>query len=394
MNDFVKIVLLPGKERSLKLFHPWVFSGAIAKVEGSPAEGEIVNVVAHDGSYLGTGHFHDGSIKVRIFSFSRTDAGEEFWQEKLRKAYACRKAIGLIDGRETTAYRLVHGEGDGLPGVIIDIYGKCAVIQIHSSGMYAIRQHLLSGLQVLYGSELDSVYDKSSDSMQRQQGVEIQNGFLLGSTSETVIREHGNSFLVNWVEGQKTGFFLDQRDNRLLLKKYSSGANVLNAFSYSGGFSMYALQGSARQVISVDSSKKAMAMAQENARLNAAEERHQFILSDAFDYLKKVSDPFDVVILDPPAFAKHLSASAKAMIGYRNLNIDGLRAVKPGGLLFTFSCSQVIDKTLFRKVVFQAAAQAKRQVRILYQLSQGPDHPVNIYHPEGEYLKGLVLYVE
>jgi 23S rRNA (cytosine1962-C5)-methyltransferase len=394
MKQFPKVILHAGKERSLKLFHPWVFSGAIATVEDNPAEGDIVEVFTAKGEYLATGHFHNGSIKVRLFSFTRTDAGESFWNDKLAAAFLFRKNIGLIDNKHTEIYRLVHAEGDGLPGLIIDIYGTVAVIQTHTLGMHRVKPFLLSALKEIYGSKLESVYDKSADTMGKQGVEKIENGFLYGEKESGSFKENDLQFHVNWVEGQKTGFFIDQRENRNLLMKYSSGKKVLNTFAYSGGFSMYALKGGATYVQSIDSSKKAAELSDLNARLNGFEKNHSSLTIDAFDFLKKTDEKYDIVILDPPAFAKHLSSAGNAMIGYRNLNTEGIKKVSAGGMLFTFSCSQVIDKTLFRKLIFQAAAQAKRNVRIIYQLTQSPDHPVSIYHPEGEYLKGLVLVID
>lgn len=394
MPDFPKVILHPKKERSLKLYHPWVFSGAIAKVENNPGEGDIVEVFSNDGVHLATGHFHDGSIKVRVFSFTKTACDEAFWHKKLLDAYELRKKLFLTDNKHINTYRLVHGEGDGFPGLIIDIYDSVAVIQAHTAGMHRIRNFLLSGLKIIYGDKLESVYDKSADTMGRQGVNEISSGFLYGSLEEKEIVENDIRFMVNWVEGQKTGFFLDQRENRLLLERYSAGKKILNAFSYSGGFSMYSLKGGASMVHSVDSSKKAIQLADRNAKANRFEDRHESFCRDAFDFLKSTEEKYDIIVLDPPAFAKHLSSVDNAMIGYRNLNTEGIKRVGKGGLVFTFSCSQVIDRTLFRKLIFQAAAQAKRNVRIIHQLSQGPDHPISVYHPEGEYLKGLVLFVE
>lgn len=394
MKKFAKIILHPKKERSLRLFHPWVFSGAVAKTEGNPGEGDMVEVYSADGLYLATGHYHDGSIKIRIFSFEQTEAAEDFWENKLRDAYRFRVNLGLTADPFTNAYRLVHGEGDGLPGLIIDIYDTVAVIQTHTPGMHREKENILRGLENVFGTQLDTVYDKSAETMGKKFNLPAGNEFLFGETSEKTVIENGLQFKVNWVEGQKTGFFIDQRENRKLLERYSKGKKVLNTFSYSGGFSMYALKGGAEYVHSVDSSKKAMELSEQNAALNGYSERHSHFLLDAFDYLKKSDEQYDIVILDPPAFAKHLSAIDNATSGYRNLNTEGLKRVSKGGLLFTFSCSQVVDRQLFRKIVFQAAAQTKRNVRIIHQLSQGPDHPISIYHPEGEYLKGLVLVVD
>ena len=393
MKSFSKVFLNGGKERSLKLFHPWVFSGAVAKAEGNPAEGDIVEVVSQKGEFLAYGHFHNGSIKVRLFSFTKTNIDDEFWYRKISDAWVLRNRLGLTNDQSTNAYRLVHGEADGLPGVIVDIYNQTAVIQIHTLGMYRIIGKLAEALRKVYGESLTTVYDKSAETMSRHKDNHIVNSFLLGSETETVILENDLKFLVNWVEGQKTGFFIDQRENRSLVRNYAKGKSVLNTFSYSGGFSMYALQGGAQLVHSVDSSRKASTLLEKNIDLNRYGEQHRMITEDVFDYLKTTNQQYDLIILDPPAFAKHLSAVDNATVGYRNLNIEGFRKIKQGGLLFTFSCSQVIDKQLFRKIVFQAGAQTGRNVRIIHQLSQSADHPISIYHPEGEYLKGLVLLV-
>ncbi len=394
MINFPKIYLHAKKDRAVRLFHPWLFSGAIQNVEGNPAEGDIVEVYSKEKEYLATGHFHEGSIKVRIFSFSKTDCGENFWIEKFKNAFENRKRIGLVDNTSTNVYRLIHAEGDGLPGLIIDIYNTVAVIQTHTLGMHNQKANFVLALKEIYGSKLEAIFDKSSETMSKQSSLQIENGFLHGNLEETIVTENDIKFYVNWVEGQKTGFFVDQRENRKLLLNYSKNKKVLNTFSYSGGFSMYSLVGGASEVHSVDSSKRAVELAVRNAELNNHSTKHKFFKEDAFDFLKKSEELYDIVILDPPAFAKHLSSVDKAMIGYRNLNTDGIKRVAPGGLLFTFSCSQVIDKMLFRKVVFQAAAQSRRNVRILYQLSQGPDHAISLYHPEGEYLKGLVLQID
>jgi len=392
-TSFKKIVLHPAKERSLSLRHPWVFSGAVKKADPLLVEGEIVEVVSSLGDYLATGHFHEGSIKVRVFSFQATDAGNEFWLGKFRAALALRQRLFLINNPATTAYRLIHGEGDGFPGLIVDVYGQAIVLQAHTLGMYQLMNVFSECLKKIFGDTINVLYDKSSESLGRQLPVGNSNSFLLGDDPEMTVLENGIQFKVNYVEGQKTGFFLDQRDNRQLLRHYSDGKSILNTFCYSGGFSLAALAGGAKKVISVDSSAKATALASENSALNGYN-NHEIITDDVFDFLRNNQEEFDIVVLDPPAFAKHLSAVDKAVIGYRNLNVQGLKKIKQGGLLFTFSCSQVIDKHLFRKVIFQAAAQSGRNVRILHQLTQGADHPISIYHPEGEYLKGLVLYVD
>lgn len=394
MTEYSQVILHPAKERSIRLYHPWVFSGAIKNVVGDVREGDVVEVYTHDGNYLATGHFHEGTIKVRIFSFEKTNFDRLFWQSKFSLALTLRKSLGLISNNKTNTFRFIHAEGDGLPGLIIDVYGTCAVVQAHTLGMYNALQSITEALLEIKELRLDTVYNKSDDSLQKQSSVFTENRLLYGDKVDTIVVENGIQFYVNWVEGQKTGFFIDQRENRKLLQRYVENKKVLNTFSYSGGFSMYALMAGASSVHSVDSSMKAKDWAEKNAALNLSEERHVFFKNDAFDFLKSSGDLYNVIILDPPAFAKHLSSEKKATIGYRNLNMEGFKRIASNGILFTFSCSQVIDKFLFRKIVFQAAAQSGRNVRVLHQLSQGPDHPISIYHPEGEYLKGLVLYVE
>jgi 23S rRNA (cytosine1962-C5)-methyltransferase len=392
--SFPKIILLPGKERSLQNRHPWLFSGAVKTIEGNPGEGDIVEIYSSDNRYLATGHYHEGSIKVRIFSFEQLIPDYNFWKEKLQRAYDYRKALGLINNTQTNMYRLIHAEGDEMPGLIIDIYNSMAVIQTHTIGMHNIKEHLVNALKEIYGGSLDCIYDKSADTMSKQQQAFIENAFLFGKKESEIATEHGIKFQINFIEGQKTGFFIDQRENRKLLSQYSHGKKVLNTFAYSGGFSLYALQAGATHVDSVDTSKKVEEWTQKNIALNFSDAPHRFFMQGVFEYLKAADSDYDVIVLDPPAFAKHLSAVKQAIVGYRNLNYEAIKKIKPGGILFTFSCSQVIDKDLFRKIVFMAAAQARRNVHIMHQLSQPPDHPVSIFHPEGEYLKGLVLYVE
>ncbi len=391
---FPKLILLPGKERSVQNFHPWLFSGAVKTIEGNPKEGDIVEVFSSNGIYLATGHYHEGSIKVRIFSFEQIIPDAGFWKSKLQCAFEYRKKLNLIANPLTNCYRLIHAEGDGLPGLIIDIYNSVAVIQTHTIGMHAIKDHLVEALKELYGEKLSTVYDKSGDTMSRQQQMTISNQLLYGTKTEEEVLENGVRFSINFSEGQKTGFFLDQRENRKLLGEYSRDKKVLNTFAYSGGFSLYALKNNAALVHSVDSSKKAAEWAAQNVAMNFSDAHHEFFTEDVFDFMKKSTEVYDVMILDPPAFAKHLSSVKQATVGYRNLNYEAMKRIAPGGILFTFSCSQVIDKELFRKIIFTAAAQTKRNVRILHQLSQPPDHPISIYHREGEYLKGLVLHVE
>jgi len=394
MRDFPKLVLHPAKERSIRLYHPWIFSGAVKSVTQGVVEGDVVDVYSNDHKYLATGHYHEGSIKVRIFSFEKTEFGKEFWHSKFFNAIDLRKHLGLINNKTNNVYRLIHAEGDGLPGLIIDVYGTTAVIQAHTIGMYNAISDITSAILEFPELGIDTIFNKSDDTLRKQALSETTNSLIHGTKLEDVVIENGIKFYINWAEGQKTGFFIDQRENRQLLQKYSRDKKVLNTFSYSGGFSMYALAAGASLVHSVDSSARAKDWAEKNAMLNAGESRHSFYKEDVFDFLKKNQDYYDVIILDPPAFAKHLSSAKKAIIGYRNLNTEGIKRISPGGILFTFSCSQVIDKQMFRKIIFQAAAQSGRNVKVLHQLSQGPDHPVSVFHPEGEYLKGLALYVE
>jgi len=394
MSAFPKLILQPGKERSVLNRHPWIFSGAIKKKEGTLKEGDVVEVFTSTGVYLATAHYHEGSISGRIFSFEQTDLKKDFWKSKLEKAFALRKDLGLVDNQDTNCYRLVHAEGDGLPGLIIDIYNRVAVIQTHTLGMHAVKNILVELLKEMFGNRLIAIYDKSGDTMAKHQKELIGNQLLFGDVTAEDVLENNIAFHVNFSEGQKTGFFLDQRENRKLLGAYSRGKKVLNTFAYSGGFSLYALKNDAFLVHSVDSSKKAAEWAERNVSMNFKNAPHEFFAEDVFDFMKRSVETYEVMVLDPPAFAKHLSAVKQATIGYKNLNTEAMRRISKGGILFTFSCSQVIDKELFRKIIFMSAAQARRNVRILHQLSQPPDHAISIYHPEGEYLKGLVLYVE
>lgn len=388
--NYRKIRLKPTKERSLLNRHPWVFSGAIATSTHNFTDGEIVEVYDSNDHFLGTGHFNPGSIRVRILSFIQREINEAFWIERLSNAIQLRRTLGLAGSSHTNAFRLVHGEGDQLPGLVIDIYNDTAVIQPHSMGMQLALDQIATALKKTDGLALRNIFSRSSENH-----VSTEN-FYLGEAVAGTVLENDHQFYVNWKEGQKTGFFLDQRDNRQLLSEYSAGKKVLNTFCYSGGFSVYALKAGAEKVVSVDSSAKAIEWTNKNVETNfPAGAAHESHCRDVFDYLKSASPgEFDIIVLDPPAFAKHLSAVDKAVIGYRNLNELGIRLVKPGGLVFTFSCSQVIDPVLFRKTIFKAAAKTGREVRVLHQVSQGPDHPINLYHPEGEYLKGLVLEVQ
>lgn len=398
----VRIILNKGKEQSLKRFHPWVFSGAVKRIEGGdPAEGDVVEVYSSGGEYLGCGHYQIGSITVRILSFNKETIDSDFWYRAIKGAYDARCTLGLVGSDNTTAYRLVHGEGDFLPGLIIDIYGNTAVLQAHSAGMFLSKDAIAEALKRVYGSALEAIYDKSEGTAPFKAGLPLKDGYIYGKvgagTDAQAVLENGNKFLVNWVEGQKTGFFLDQRDNRALVKKYSVGKNVLNLFCYTGGFSIYALSGGAAHVDSVDSSRKAMDMVERNVELNGFKEGvdHTSYCEDAIEFMRKCEGgKYDLMIVDPPAFAKHRGALDNALRAYKRLNALAIEKVKPGGVVFTYSCSQVVDKQNFALAVFSAAAQTGRRVRILHRLTQPADHPVNIYHPEGEYLKGLVLLVE
>lgn len=394
-ESIVKIILNPGKDQSMKRFHPWVFSGAIKKIDGNVKEGDVVSVYSAQNEFLGIGHYQIGSIAVRIFSFENIVPDESFWRSKLLKAFELRKALGLTNNSETNVYRLVHAEGDELPGLIIDIYNGTAVMQMHTVGMYLIRLQLANLLKEIMGEELLAVYDKSSKSIPFKSGVNPVDSYLIGKSEPTVVSEFGTYFKVDWEEGQKTGFFIDQRENRKLLQQYSKGRDVLNMFCYSGGFSFYAMKGAANLVHSVDSSSKAIELTRENVGLNFPNDpRHEAFISDAFEYLRDIKDKYDLIILDPPAFAKHREAVSQALQAYKRINAKAFEQIRPGGIVFTFSCSQVVGRDKFREAVFSAAAIAGRSVRILHQLTQPADHPINIYHPEGEYLKGLVLYVE
>lgn len=394
--DFAKVILKPKKEESLQRFHPWVFSGAIQKIAGSPKEGDIVDVYTCNGEYCATGHYQIGSIAVRIFTFEKTEPSKSFWTEKLRRAYEMRRAIGLAESSDTDAYRLIHGEGDFMPGLVIDIYNKTAVMQAHSVGMHNIRQELAEGLIEVFSGKLENVYYKSESTLPFKANIDTEDGYLIGKDDKNYIAtENGLKFQADWLKGQKTGFFIDQRENRALLEKYAKGRSVLNMFCYTGGFSFYALRGGAKEVHSVDSSAKAIELTKKNVELNFADcQNHEAYAVDAFKYLDDMQDRYDLIILDPPAFAKHRDVLRNALQGYKKLNAKAFEKIKPGGILFTFSCSQAVSKEQFRLAVFSAAAISGRNVKILHQLTQPADHPVSIYHPEGEYLKGLVLYVE
>lgn len=394
--SYKKVYLKSGKEESLKRFHPWVFSGAIARVEGEPEEGEIVDVYTSKKEFIACGHFQIGSIAVRVLSFVQETIDHAFWVRKLSIAKDLRVALGLIGNPQNNTYRLVHGEGDNLPGLIIDVYDHTAVMQAHSAGMHVYRMEIADVLSEVMGDVIQNIYYKSETTLPfKADLLSTENGFIKGGSPENVAMENGLKFHVDWLKGQKTGFFVDQRENRHLLERYAKGRNVLNMFCYTGGFSFYAMRGGANLVHSVDSSAKAIDLTNENVELNfPGDTRHKAYAEDAFKFLDRMGDQYDLIILDPPAFAKHRDALRNALRGYTKLNAKAFEKIRPGGILFTFSCSQVVNKENFRNAVFTAAAQSGRSVRILHQLTQPGDHPVNIYHPEGEYLKGLVLYVE
>lgn len=394
---YKSIYLKKGKEESLLRFHPWVFSGAISRIDDEVGEGDIVRVLDSRGNFLGVGHFQIGSIAIRILSFRDITIDSAFWESRLNAAWQVRKALGVyhIGENGNTTFRLVHGEGDNLPGLVIDCYGDTAVMQAHSVGMHVNREVIAQALQQVMKGVISNIYYKSETTLPFKANLGQENGFILGGSENDITIENGLKFHVDWLKGQKTGFFIDQRENRSLLEYYSKDRSVLNMFCYTGGFSVYAMRGGACQVHSVDSSAKAIELTNDNIALNFPnDERHQAFCDDAFKYLDAHNDKYDLIILDPPAFAKHRAALHNALKGYTRLNVKGLQKIKHGGILFTFSCSQVVSKDHFRQAVFTAAAQAGRKVRILHQLHQPADHPINIYHPEGEYLKGLVLYVE
>ena len=391
-----KVFLKPKKEESLLRFHPWVFSGAIQSFEGQPEEGDLVEVYGANNRYLGIGHFQIGSIAVRILSFQQQEIDQAFWENRIRIAYELRKTLRLTASEHNNnTYRLVHGEGDNLPGLVIDMYAHTAVMQAHSVGMHLARHQIAEALKQILGDTLQNIYYKSEATLPYKANLGSEDGYLLGGDVEDIALENGLRFCVDWQKGQKTGFFVDQRENRSLLEHYAKDRAVLNMFCYTGGFSFYAMRGGAKVVHSVDSSAKAIALTNKNVSLNfPGDPRHQAFAEDAFKYLEHMGSNYDLIILDPPAFAKHKDVLRNALQGYRKLNAIAFEKIKPGGILFTFSCSQVVSKEHFRLAVFSAAAQSGRSVRILHQLTQPADHPVNIYHPEGEYLKGLVLYVE
>lgn len=400
MSKLACVHLRRGKEESLLRRHPWVFSGAIdhiAEGDKALAEGDVVDVITKGGEFIARGHYQIGSIAVRVLTFEEEAIDAKWWEERIAHAKALRESLGMVNNRDTTCYRLVHGEGDLLPGLVVDVYGRTAVVQCHSVGMYHSRLLIAEAIRKAYGEEIEAIYDKSSQTLPFKADLGAIDGYLWGRSEnpDAVVLENGLKFKVNWEEGQKTGFFIDQRVNRDLVRQYSRGRKVLNTFCYTGGFSVAALAGGATEVVSIDLSERAVKLADENVRLNFGQEaKHEAIACNAVEYLKDIDSDYDLIILDPPAFAKHHKVLGNALQGYKKINARALQKIRPGGILFTFSCSQAVSRELFRTTIFTAAAIAGRKVRIIGQLTQPADHPINIYHPEGEYLKGLVVYVE
>jgi len=389
------IILKKGKEKSLFRYHPWLFSGAIANIEKGTKEGDVVRVENSEGEFMAIGHYQIGSIAIRILSFEECEIDYNFWKQKIQAAYNMRMTMGLIDQKDNNVFRLIHGEGDGLPGLIVDCYANVAVIQFHDVAMFLERENIAKAIKEVMGDKLVAIYDKSEGTLPYKADIDPHNGYLYGEADTFIAYENGLKFKVDWLEGQKTGFFIDQRENRALLEKYSKAKDVLNMFCYTGGFSFYAMRGGAHSVHSVDVSERAIEIAKQNVELNfPGDTRHEAFAEEAFKFLKTAEDKYDLIILDPPAFAKHQNVLKNAIQGYKKLNRRGIEVIKPGGIIFTFSCSQVMTKEIFRQTVFTAAANTGRRVKILHQLTQPSDHPISIYHPEGEYLKGLVLYVE
>ena len=401
MSEIINTIhLRRGKEESLLRRHPWVFSGAIESItEGVKplTEGDIVDVVTKQGDFIARGHWQIGSIAVRVLTFEREDINQAWWNRRIAEARTLRQTLGLIGNEATTCYRLIHGEGDLLPGLVVDVYERTAVVQCHSVGMYHSRQAIATAIREAYGNDIEAIYDKSSQTLPFKAELGAIDGYLWGRTAErdNIVLENGLKFKVNWEEGQKTGFFIDQRVNRDLVRQYAKGRKVLNTFCYTGGFSVAALAGGAKEVVSIDLSERAVKLAEENAIINfGSDAPHKAIACNAVEYLKDIDSDYDLIILDPPAFAKHHKVLGNALQGYKKINARALEKIAPGGILFTFSCSQAVSRDLFRTTIFTAAAIARRKVRIIGQLTQPADHPINIYHPEGEYLKGLVVYVE
>jgi len=389
-----KIKLKPKKDAFVRRFHPWIFSGAIQAIDGTPEDGDVVRVLSAKGEPLATGHYQAGSIAVRLFAFEEVEPDQKFWTSKLMKAFALRQKLGLTVSETTNCYRLVHAAGDGLPGLIIDMYGGTAVLQCHSIGMYREREHLVAALRELYGEQLKAVFDKSAETLPRNFAADVQEGYLFGKSEPQEVLENGHRFWVNWEAGQKTGFFLDQRENRQLLTRYVQDKQVLNTFCYSGGFSVYALAAGAKSVQSVDLSRQAIEWTDKNVRLNAPDAKHESYAEDVLQFLKRLETPAEVMVVDPPAFAKNVRKRHNAVQGYKRLNALAMQKLAPEGILFTFSCSKVVDAQLFENTMLAAALEVGRSVRVLHRLSQPPDHPVSIYHAESTYLKGLVLFVD
>ena len=395
MTQRTRIILKSGKDQSLRRFHPWVFSGAIKKIQGPAREGELVDLYDNKDEFLACGHYQEGSIAVRVISFDPVETNQDFWDQRVKNAWDLRDSLGLVSDPLTNVFRWINAEGDGMPGLVVDYYNGTAVMQMHSLGMHRNLDFILESLRRVAGERLHTIYNKSGTTLPDKPGIQGRSGFLLGNLKGDVVLENGYRFQIDWVEGQKTGFFIDQREHRKLVGSFSEGRRVLNMFGYTGGFSIYGMGGGARLVHSVDSSGKAIDLTRGNAELNfPGDTRHDAFAEDAFTYFREMKERYDLVILDPPAFAKHQTVLNNALQGYKRLNQRALELIDPGGILFTFSCSQAVSRENFRKSVFVAAANARRKVRILHQLSQPPDHPVSIYHPEGEYLKGLVLEVE
>lgn len=395
MSERSRIVLKSGKDQSLRRFHPWVFSGAIKKIHGPEREGDMVDIYDNKEEFLASGHYQQGSIAIRVLTFDQMEFDQDFWDGRILRAWKLREKLAVIDRKHTNVFRWVNAEGDGLPGLIVDYYAGAAVIQMHSIGMYKSLEAIVAALKKVAGDRVHTIYNKSQSTLPDKPGIEKRSGFLFGDAVRGEVMENGFTFHVNWTEGQKTGFFIDQRENRRMLGSWSEDRKVLNMFGYTGGFSVYALGGGARLVHTVDSSGKAIDLTRENMELNfPSDKRHEAFAIDAFSYFREIKDQYDLIILDPPAFAKHQNVLSNALQGYKRLNQRAFEVIAPGGILFTFSCSQAVSKENFRKSVFVAAANARRNVRILHQLTQPADHPVSLYHPEGEYLKGLVLEVE
>jgi len=396
MSEFSKVVLKSGKADSVKRFHPWIFSGAIKKIYGEVNDGEIVTVYSNKDEFLALGHFQNSSISVRALAFEETEIDDVFWKEKIQNAYNLRMNLGLVNSLQTDVYRLVHAEGDGLPGLIIDFYNGVAVMQCHSIGMHKAKEHIKDALLSIYGNDLIGVYDKSAETLPSEYKSQIENGFLYENGShDGEVSEYTNRFQVDWEKGQKTGFFIDQRENRKLLGELAKDKTVLNTYCYTGGFSISALNGGAKLVHSVDSSKKAIELTEKNIEMNGfSKDTHKCFASDTLDFLKENDTTYDIIILDPPAFAKHKNVRHNAVQGYKRINREALKKLNKGGILFTFSCSQVVNKQLFTATFISAAIQSEKKVRILYQLTQPADHPISAFHPEGEYLKGIVAIVD